>query len=201
MKWSTLECRHSHSRARIVDNEARHSHFLWLGTDSATCLRELTRWEQVESVEDEKNVPSTLSFSFCLVLSQWECKLGITCNNHNIKWTTQFPQHLIHTFQPPPLHPLTAYRTNWWEEIILARLSIGYTLLTQSHLTRGNDPRNKNPAKYLSFSTTLPSHALYTITSIRFYSLTPHSSANYSQMTKLLLLPYSFILKEVHCTP
>ncbi len=36
-RQSTLECRHSHSRARIVGNEARyssHSRFLWLGTDN-----------------------------------------------------------------------------------------------------------------------------------------------------------------------
>ncbi len=37
-----------------------------------------TRREQVESVKDEMNVPFTLSFSSCLVLSQWECKPGIT---------------------------------------------------------------------------------------------------------------------------
>ncbi len=44
MRQSTHECRHSHSCARIVDNEARHSRhsrFLWLGTDLSTCLREL----------------------------------------------------------------------------------------------------------------------------------------------------------------
>ncbi len=42
--WSTHRCRHSKSRARIIDNEARHSrhsHFLWLGTDLSTCLWEL----------------------------------------------------------------------------------------------------------------------------------------------------------------
>ncbi len=47
------ECRHSHSRARIVNNEARHlrhSCFLWLGTDLPTCLQKLgddtrTDWE------------------------------------------------------------------------------------------------------------------------------------------------------------
>ncbi len=36
MGQSTHECRHSHSRASIIDNEARHSRhsrFLWLGTD------------------------------------------------------------------------------------------------------------------------------------------------------------------------
>ncbi len=37
-----------------------------------------TRWEHVESVEDDTNVPFTLSFSSCLVLSRRECKLGIT---------------------------------------------------------------------------------------------------------------------------
>ncbi len=36
-----------------------------------------TRWEQVKSVEDEMNVPFTLSFSSCLILSQRECKAGI----------------------------------------------------------------------------------------------------------------------------
>ncbi len=33
--------------------------------------------EQVESVEDETNVPLTLSFSSCLVLFKGECKPGI----------------------------------------------------------------------------------------------------------------------------
>ncbi len=37
-----------------------------------------TRWEQVESVEDDTNVPFTLLFSSCLVLSRQECKPGIT---------------------------------------------------------------------------------------------------------------------------
>ncbi len=44
MRQSTHECRHSHSRARIIVNEtrhSRHSRFLWLGTDLLTCLREL----------------------------------------------------------------------------------------------------------------------------------------------------------------
>ncbi len=36
-----------------------------------------TRREQVESVEDETNVPLTLSFLSCLVLSRRECKPGI----------------------------------------------------------------------------------------------------------------------------
>ncbi len=36
-----------------------------------------TRREQVESVEDEANVPFTLSFLSCLVLSRRECKPGI----------------------------------------------------------------------------------------------------------------------------
>ncbi len=36
-----------------------------------------TRREQVKSVEDETNVPFTLSFSSCFVLSQRECKPGI----------------------------------------------------------------------------------------------------------------------------
>ncbi len=44
---SMHKCRHSHSRARIIDNEARHSRhsrFLWLGTDLPTYLREL--WDE-----------------------------------------------------------------------------------------------------------------------------------------------------------
>ncbi len=36
------------------------------------------RREQVESVEDETNVPFTLSFLSCLMLSRWECKPSIT---------------------------------------------------------------------------------------------------------------------------
>ncbi len=36
-----------------------------------------TRREQVESLEDETNVPFKLLFLSCLVLSQWECKPGI----------------------------------------------------------------------------------------------------------------------------
>ncbi len=40
----------------------------------------VTRWEQVESVEDETNIPFTLSFSSCLVLSQRECKSDIIQN-------------------------------------------------------------------------------------------------------------------------
>ncbi len=42
--WTTRrkhECKHSHSRASIINNEvrhSRHSRFLWLGTDLPTCL-------------------------------------------------------------------------------------------------------------------------------------------------------------------
>ncbi len=36
-----------------------------------------TRREQVASMENETNVPFTLSFSSCLVLSRWECKQSI----------------------------------------------------------------------------------------------------------------------------
>ncbi len=36
-----------------------------------------TRREQVESVEDETNVPFLLSFLSCLMLSRQECKPGI----------------------------------------------------------------------------------------------------------------------------
>ncbi len=35
------------------------------------------RREQVKSVEDETNVPFTLSFLSCLILSRWECNPGI----------------------------------------------------------------------------------------------------------------------------
>ncbi len=70
----------------------------------------------------------------------WIHPSPLTCNNCNIKWTTHLLQHLIHTSQPLSVHPLTAYRTNCREEIILARFRIGHTLLTHSHLNRGNNP-------------------------------------------------------------
>ncbi len=56
---STHECRHSHSRVRIIDNEARHSCFPWLGTDLPTCLREL-RDEMRTGRECEKQDKCTL---------------------------------------------------------------------------------------------------------------------------------------------
>ncbi len=45
----------------------------WHVTESFETIR-----EQVENMKDETNVPFTLSFSFCLMLSRWECKPGIT---------------------------------------------------------------------------------------------------------------------------
>ncbi len=82
IRQSTHECRHSHSRARIVDNEARHSRhsrFLYSGLIYRHVSESFgTKREQVESVEDEMNVPFTLLFSSCLMLSRWECKPGIS---------------------------------------------------------------------------------------------------------------------------
>ncbi len=46
------------------------------------------RWEQVGSVEDEKNLPFTLAFSSCLVLSRWECKAGIKDDGHWLHFHT-----------------------------------------------------------------------------------------------------------------
>ncbi len=84
MRQNTYECRHSHARARIIDNEARHSRHsfsLWLWTIYQHVSESFeTRWKQVESVEDETNVPFTLSFLSCRVLSQQECKPGIRIN-------------------------------------------------------------------------------------------------------------------------
>ncbi len=48
-----------------------------------------TRWEQVESMEDETNVPFTLSFSSCPVLSQRECKPGIKLYLLNFSMSNQ----------------------------------------------------------------------------------------------------------------
>ncbi len=79
MRRSTHEFRHSHSRARIIDNEARHSRhscFLWLGTDLPTCLWEL-RDEMRTSQEWGRRDECTL-YTFSLMLSPRECKLGIT---------------------------------------------------------------------------------------------------------------------------
>ncbi len=87
-RQSPHECKHSHFRARIVDNETRYSrHFcyLWLRTDLPKGLIYWhvsesfeMRQEQIKSVEDETNVTFTLSFSSCLVLSQRKCKPGIS---------------------------------------------------------------------------------------------------------------------------
>ncbi len=81
MRQSTHECRHSPSCPRIVNNKARHSRHL-ISFDFGLIYRHVSgsfkmRQEQVESVENETNVPFTLSFSSCLVLSRWECKPGI----------------------------------------------------------------------------------------------------------------------------
>ncbi len=46
-----------------------------------------SRWEQVESMEDETNVPFTLSFSSCLVLSRQE-----------FKWGVRIPSHILYKF-------------------------------------------------------------------------------------------------------
>ncbi len=79
---STHKCRHSHSHAEssITRQDIRD---IFVSFDSGMIYRHVsesfeTRWEQVESVEDETNISFTLSFSSCLVPSQWECKLGIT---------------------------------------------------------------------------------------------------------------------------
>ncbi len=52
-----------------------------------------TRREQVENVEDETNVPCTISFSSCFVLSRRECKPGI--NNQMPDIMSRSPQGKI----------------------------------------------------------------------------------------------------------
>ncbi len=65
------ECNHS-----TFDNEARHSYFLWLGTDLLTCFRELRdETKTCEECETRWMYPS--HSRSCLVLSRWECKPGI----------------------------------------------------------------------------------------------------------------------------
>ncbi len=104
-RQSTHEYRHLHSRARIVDNKAKHSRhsrcanvnihtLVWessMGQDIWDILVSFDSWliywhvpessgirrEQVKSVENKTNVPFTLSFSFYLMLSQRECKPDI----------------------------------------------------------------------------------------------------------------------------
>ncbi len=78
MRQGTYECRHSHSCAKTT----RHSWNILVSFDLGLIYRHVsesfeTRREQVESVEDETNVPFTLSFSSCLILSRQECKPGI----------------------------------------------------------------------------------------------------------------------------
>ncbi len=78
MRQGTHECRHSHSCAKTT----RQSWNILVSFDARLIYRRVfenfkMRWEQVESVEDEMNVPFTLLFSSCLVLSRQECKPGI----------------------------------------------------------------------------------------------------------------------------
>ncbi len=78
MRRSMHKCRHRHSRARIIDNEARHSRhsrFLWLGTDLPICLREL-RDEARTGRQCGRRDECTLH-TLGLVLSRRECKPGI----------------------------------------------------------------------------------------------------------------------------
>ncbi len=84
-RQNTHECKHSHSYMRTAENEARHRDIL-VSFHSGLIYRHVsesfeTRWEQVASVEDETNVPFTLSFLSCLALSRRECKPGITFSN------------------------------------------------------------------------------------------------------------------------
>ncbi len=77
------ECRHSHSRARIVDNKARHSEIL-VSLDSGLIYQHISesfemRQEQVESVEDETNV--SLSYS--------RSRLVSCCLDANVNQTEQ----------------------------------------------------------------------------------------------------------------
>ncbi len=65
---STHECTHSHSRAKIVNNKARHSRhscFLWLGTDLTACLREF--WDKTRTgSESRRRDKCTLFIRFSL---------------------------------------------------------------------------------------------------------------------------------------
>ncbi len=82
---------------RIVDNEAKHSRhscFLWLGTDLLTCLREL-RDETRTGRECGKRDECTLH-TYILVLSRWECKPGITCNNFMVSFARQTTHSMYH---------------------------------------------------------------------------------------------------------
>ncbi len=80
MRQGRRECRHSHYFAKTT----RQSWVILISFDSGLIYQHVNesftmRQEQTKSVEDETNVPFTLSFSSCLVLSRRECKPGINC--------------------------------------------------------------------------------------------------------------------------
>ncbi len=120
MRQSTHKCRHTHSRARIIDNKeihSRHSRLLWLGTDLPTCLRELQDEMRI-GWECWRRDVCTLHI---LVLSRWECKPGITvCRQRNFQYFVlpdvyidifQKKTHFLHSkmFRPMFLSPVPLF--------------------------------------------------------------------------------------------
>ncbi len=69
---STHECRHSYFHAKIVNNEVRHSRFLWLRTDLPTCLWKL--WDETRTGRECGRRDECTLHTLVLVLSRRECK-------------------------------------------------------------------------------------------------------------------------------
>ncbi len=79
-----------------------------------------TRREQVESVEDETNVPFALSFWSCLMLPQQECRPGIkycaalACCNITLTAPSRILRFLHHS-NPESAHIWTHFSQHLWK--------------------------------------------------------------------------------------